>query len=643
MRRRILVFSIVFGLCAAASLAYTFMRPAIYLANARLQVTPGAKLTAPGAAMPDSTPAVLVEMQVLNSRPLLEKVAERLGAEGERFDAAADPIAALQEMLRINRIDGSNVILIEAVDGKRERVAPVVNALIDAYREQQVQASKSNNQSDLNDAREELRIVEQRVNERRRAVEAFRLKSNIVSAERDENRTLSRLKGLGTSLSTATDREAIAAGKVQALEQAIASGQRSPLARDNPTVASMEARLSQLREELRALEREYTPQYLDMDPRSRSLRTRIANLEQQFEGERLKSQQMALATAREELASAQATAKRLQQQMAEDKQSVQAFSRNFMDYQAMQDELKSLEQLRQAARQKVVSMEASELARKPRTQVIENATMPDSAWRPLYWRDAGISMVGSLVLGFLAVWFVEFFNRRDPVSAATSSTVIIPQPWVTIAPPDGPALAAPTAPEALANQSPVALAAPPARELSADEQRSLLAEAAPEQIPLLVCLLCGLTAGEAAALRVADVETLSGRLTVGGDGTRVLEVGPALAAIVASSASDPLDAPLLRAPSGKQLTEADILGVVMTAALDAGIAKAHEVTPATLRHTYVAFVARQGLRFSDLGRLVGPTPAEDLNALAALAPGIKRVGLDQIEKLLPAVRDLATG
>jgi integrase len=343
------------------------------------------------------------------------------------------------------------------------------------------------------------------------------------------------------------------------------------------------------------------------------------------------------------LASAQATAKRLQQQMAEDKQSVQAFSRNFMDYQAMQDELKSLEQLRQAARQKVVSMEASELARKPRTQVIENATMPDSAWRPLYWRDAGISMVGSLVLGFLAVWFVEFFNRRDPVSAATSSTVIIPQPWVTIAPPDGPALAAPTAPEALANQSPVALAAPPARELSADEQRSLLAEAAPEQIPLLVCLLCGLTAGEAAALRVADVETLSGRLTVGGDGTRVLDVGPALAAIVARYASDQLDTPLLRAPSGKQMTEADVRGVVMTAALDAGIAKAHEVTPSTLRHTYVAFIARQGLRFSDLGRLVGPTPAEDLNALAALAPGIRRVGLDQIEKILPAVRELATG
>ena len=351
---------------------------------------------------------------------------------------------------------------------------------------------------------------------------------------------------------------------------------------------------------------------------------------------------MALAIAREELASAQATTKRLQQQMAEDKQSVQAFSRNFMDYQAMQEELKSLEQLRQAARQKLVSMEASEAARKPRTQVIENATMPESAWRPLYWRDAGISLVGSLGLGFLAVWFVEFFNRREPVVTASTSTVIIPQPWVTMTAPDRPTLVASPASAALANHPQAALAAPLSRELSDDEQRSILAEAAPEQVPLLVCLLCGLTAGEAAALRAADIDSQSGSLTVGGEGARVLEIGPAVAVIVARSAPAQLDMPLLHAASGRPMTEADIRGVVTTAALDAGIAKAQEISPSTLRHTYIAFLARQGLRFSDLGRLVGPAPAEDLNALAALAPGVRRVGLDQIEKLLPAVRELAT-
>ena len=44
MRRRMIVFFSVFVLCAIVSLAYSFMRPAVYLASARLQVMPQAKL-----------------------------------------------------------------------------------------------------------------------------------------------------------------------------------------------------------------------------------------------------------------------------------------------------------------------------------------------------------------------------------------------------------------------------------------------------------------------------------------------------------------------------------------------------------------------------------------------------------------------
>jgi uncharacterized protein involved in exopolysaccharide biosynthesis len=653
MRRRVLVFSLVFAIALIASLAYVFSRPAIYLASARVQVTPGAKLAAPAAAAADITPAVLVEMQVLNSRPLLDKVAERLSAEGVGVGVGSgqDPVAALQEMLRISRVEGSNVILIEAFGGDRQAVARAVNALIEAYRERQAQAGQSTNRSDLDEARQELRVVEQRVDERRRAVEAFRLKANIVSAERDENRALSRQKGLGASLTTATDREAIAAGKVQAIEQAIATGQRSPLAKDNPTVAAMESRLSQWREEYRALERQYTPQYLEMDPKGRELQARISNLEQQLEAERRKGQQVSLDAAREELASAQATTRRLQQQLAEDKQAVQTFSRNFMDFQAMQDELKSLEQLRHAARQKVVSMEASESARKPRTQVIENATTPESAWRPLYLRDSAIAVAGSLVLAFLSVWFVEFFNRRDPAAAA-ASTVIIPQPWVTISPPDRAALAAEPALEALAHDQPgggtprlaqAAPAEPPARELSADEQRALFAAASPEQVPLLACLLCGLSAAEAMSLRAGDLDVGAGRLAVRGQGARTVDLGPGLAARIGRGVEALPEEPLLRAANGGSLAEHELNAMVTAAALDAGLETPHDITPAALRHTYIASLVRQGLRFSDLVRLVGPLPADELNALAALAPGVKRVGPDQVDCVLPAVREITSG
>ena len=642
MRRRVIVFFSVFMVCAIASLAYTFMRPAIYLASARLQVTPGAKLPTVEVATPDNTPAVLVELQMLNSRPVLEKVAARLKEQGALGELPSDPVLALQDMLKVTRVEGTSVIQIEATGPQRLLLPRLVNSVIEVYGEQQALAGKSSTQTELTEAREQVQVVAARVAEQKRAMEAFRLRSNIVSAERDENQTLSRLKGLGTSLSAATDREAIAAGKVHALEQAINEGKRAPQSRDNPTVASLEQRLSQMREEWRALERQFTPQYLDMDPTARALKTRIANLEQQLEGERGKSQQNALAEAKEELASAQATTRRLQQQQVEDKQSVQNFSSRLAEYQAMQEEWRGLDQMRLAARQRLLALEASELARKPHAQVLEAAVAPETAWRPLYWRDAGIGLAASLALGFLAVWFVEFFDRAEPPPSGPSA-VIIPQPWVSAASPRTAQLGTAATAAALpaTAQAPL-LPAPRARELADDELRSLLANAAPENLPLLVCLLSGLTPTAFIALRVAHVDTQTRTLTIPGEPGHGLPMEGPLWDLTARRAALPDDTELFPGAAGEPLTEEDVRAVVAFSAHDANLSDAQDITPETLRHTYIAFLVRQGLRFSELGKVVGRVPADQLNSLAALAPGAQRVGLEAVDRMLPAVRDLGS-
>jgi hypothetical protein len=70
------------------------------------------------------------------------------------------------------------------------------------------------------------------------------------------------------------------------------------------------------------------------------------------------------------------------------------------------------------------------------------------------------------------------------------------------------------------------LPAPRSRELADDELRSLLANAAPEHLPLLVGLLSGLTPAALIALRVANV-TLKRNLTIPGEPGRVLPIeGP---------------------------------------------------------------------------------------------------------------------
>lgn len=646
MRRRVVVFSCVFLVCALASLAYGFMRPAIYLADARLQVTPSTKLAKADAAPADNTAAVLVELQVLSSRPLLEKVVARLAQQGEAVGGSADPVMTLQEMLKFSRVEGTNVIHIQATGPHKLLLPRLINTLIELYGEQQALAGQSSSQTELIDAREEVRAIEARVAEARKTIEAFRVSANIVSGERDENRTLSRLKGLGSSLSAATDREAVAEGKVQALEQAMREGQRAPRARDNPTVASIEQRLSQAREDWRALERQFTPQYLDMDPGARALRTRIVNLEQQLEAERRKSTLSALAEAKDELAGARAATRRLQQQLSDDKQTVQTFSRQFGEYQAMQDELRGLDQMRTASRQRLLGLEASETARKPKTQVLEFAAVPETAWRPLYWRDAGISLAGSLLLGLLAVWFVEFFDRAEPAPAGPQ-TIVIPQTWSPLPQRVPPQLDAAAAAEALSFAAPTPLLSPPrTRELTHEEVRSLLANAAAEHQPLLGCLLCGMTAAEVVAARVADVDTQAMTLTIPGERGQALPLeGPLLAllALLAlrtrEAAAAPGDRALFERSADAPMTLQDVQSLVTSSALDANLPDAVQVLPETLRHTYIAFLVRQGLRFGELRRVVGLIPPDAMSALASLAPGAQRVGLDAVDRLLPALRE----
>ncbi len=649
MRYRIFVFTGVFLLCLLVSLSYTFMRSPIYMANARVQVTPAERVALRDTPVaPDGKPDFLGEVQILTSRPLLEKVVKKLQELGHLKDVEGDPVLTVQNMLTVTPVEGTQMVQLQAQGPEQALVARLINILIETYRDEQAATGNAASQAQLLETRQALQVIETNVAEKKKNLEAYRLQSNIVSSERDENQTLSRLRGLGTSLSTATDREATAAGRVRAIEQAVAEGKRTPQAKDNPTVANIEARLSQAREEWRALERQFTPQYLEMDAPSKALKTRIANLELQLESERQKSQQMALAEAREDLASVRAATQRLQQQLADDKQSVQVFSRRFNEYQGMLEEVKGLEEMRQNAKKKLLAMESSEIARRPRILVVEPAATPDGPWRPLYWRDAGISLAASLVLGFLAVWFVEFFNRTE-IQPSGPSTVILPQPWMTITQPNyGPAPAIGTGsapstilPGGLDNRL---LSHPLPRELRFEEVEKLLASAAPENLAILACLLCGLSADEVVSLRWQHVDLATNTLQVPGESSRVLPLPAPLLALTAHRQADSpeasLEAPLFLFLKTKDraLDADDIHSVVTSSAYDAELEHPQSVTPATLRHTYVAFLVRQGLRFSELVHLVGRLSTETFNMLAPLAPEAQRVSIDSVEHTLPALR-----
>jgi uncharacterized protein involved in exopolysaccharide biosynthesis len=622
-RRRIAVFSTVFLLGCALSAAYAIFRPAEYRAVARLEIA-----SPPNALAENGRKSFLTELQVLTSRPVLEKAVARLGnSDDVSKDLGPDPVQGLGQMLSTERVEGTQVVRVQAQGTERELLPRLVNTLTDVYREHLASAYKTSVGSGNAQLRDEVRLLDQQVAAKRQEVQAFRARYDIVSAERDENQLLSTVKGLGESLNDANADVAAAEGHLRAVRNAIAAGEVLGGPKNNPTLADIEKRGSQLREQLHELELRFTPQYLDLDPAAKALRGRLANLEQQMGSERAAGQRAALADAQQKLTSAREAAERLQQQLNGNKQAAQAFAARLNEYKAMSEDLAHLEQLHRGAIERLAQLEAGETENAPRVEVLEAATVPQGALYPPYLL-AGIGAAASLVLGIFAVRFVEFFARRDPAPEQPFFHPYWPQPLTRDAL---------TAQRPLLTAESMQLPAPEAqlRQLTDTEVAALLQAANDEGRLLIMALFTGLTVEEIIGLRWDDLDLDAGTIKVPGRSPRILHLREPLRGLTSArqAAQQPTPTPASSADEAADL--------VMCAAYDAGLSDAHEVTPAVLRHTYVAFLLQQGARFADIGRIVGRLPPEELAAYMRLAPTQARVPLERVDLIPPALHAMA--
>jgi polysaccharide biosynthesis transport protein len=642
-RRRLLVFLGVFAPACVVSLSYTFLRAPEYRALSILKIIPGSDAPRPietvtgqpAEQVAESAKPFLTEVQVLTSRPVLEETITRLARNG--YDVSSlgpDPVAGMQSTIQVSPVSGTNVVEMAAVGAQAELLAPLLNTTVEAYREHLAAAYRDSTSQVLADADEETQKLEYSVAEKRHEVEMFRIQHDIVSLEREENQVLSRVRGVATSLNTANERVATAEGRLRSVSESMASGNTVTRSRDDPTLANLEQRASMIREELGDLERSFTPDYMALDPKIKAKRVRLEELERQIEVQRKLGSQAALAEAREELASARETASRIRQQAASDHHAVQQFTARFNEYKALQDELTELETLYRSAAQRKVRLETSERTRMPSVQVIEAATTPQQAWRPLYGRDAALSVAGSFLLALLAMWFVELFNRPEP-----QPSLLITQPATLIGTaPQAPALAA-VANRMLAFPEQPLLSSQPSSppELAAEEVAALLQAGTRDSRLAMLLLLSGMSAEEVLTLGWDNVDLAQRMIRIRGESARDIPLNEPLFDILGGRPVLP-GMKVLADSEGREFTMDDLNTAILCAAHDAGIENAGAVTPAALRHTFIAFLVRQGIRFADLMQLVGRLSAEAVAAYSGLSPAGPRVPLENIERVMPPLK-----
>ena len=153
----------------------------------------------------------------------------------------------------------------------------------------------------------------------------------------------------------------------------------------------------------------------------------------------------------------------------------------------------------------------------------------------------------------------------------------------------------------------------------------------------MLLLLSGVTLDEMLELRWSDVDLAKGTMRVGGESGRDIVLGSALRRCWKLNSVPGSE--LLMRPTGRTATRDSLEAQILGAAHDATIEDAPQVDSACLRHTYIAFLMRQGIRFADLTRLVGPLLPEAITAYSTLSPAGARRDFVHIQVLYPPLQE----
>ena len=631
---RVLLFVCVLVVVAGGGLLYDYSRPAVYRATARISVEPPGVNDSVGKAQ-----FVVSEAQAMRRSDLMGQVASRIKAS--LGDGRID-VADLERGMSAEPVAQTTVVELRAEGRDRNTLLAALGAWIDAYIESRKATDRSEGIDVAEDAKHAVKTAQAAVEEKRREMENFRRKHGIISIEREENPSAARLRGLHNALNDAATREVNAEAKVKSIAEGIAKGDLVARVADKNAIGNLEMRAVDLRERVKDLEHDFTQQYLALDPKYKALKSNLARVEQQIEEEKKRSARAAQSEAEEEYASAQRAASRIREQAEALKAESQQFSTRFVELKRMAMELELLQETRRAAGEQLAKIDT---ARKPsvvRIRVLSAPLAEDKPIAPDYTRDAMIAVTAGLVLAIAAVWIFDYL-RRDPDRQQAASS----QPIIQIAYPMLQAgQAGPVSTPVLGGMPPAGLLgvsqASPSMELTRSDIAALWGAANADGRLILAGLFCGVAPHELTQLRWKDIDFERGLIEIPGVSARTLPLLRPLRELLSTNAlpgsEKSADAPLLADGTGGAMDEAAMDAQLALIAHDAGLRHPEEITGQALHFTYAAFLARQGMRMSDLiatvGRLTGAIGAQ----LVRLAPPGQLIPIDNVERIYPSFR-----
>ncbi|MGR9046516.1 MAG: GumC family protein [Gammaproteobacteria bacterium] len=621
--RRFIIFMTAYLISTAIGLTYNYSRPAIFQSSATLLTS---AMTAIDQVSADADiQHVAIQRQILLGQELLDESLDRIRTTHPQFQLSMGDI---RQMLQVKPVAETNLVEMQA-EGPQPEILPVlINTWIDVYLDARAADIARNKGATIQIVQNELHDQELKIEAAREALNEFRARHDITSTQREENAALARLKGLTTALNNASEEEVKTKARLDAVNKAIANGQAVVPTQDQPSLAELENRLQNLKEKLAEFDRRFTREYMALQPSLKYIPQEIIKLEREIEQKRKYGKKIVLTDAEQNYEAAKQSVRQLRQQLEEHKQLAAEFSARFAEHEALETDLEGLEKIYRETQERLVLIETQNVDKYPQVKVIERAYLPLASIRPHYGRDTLIVLTGAIGFALLCVWISEYLTRehkQQPGLTLSGIHVYKDIGFDKLSPPEQPDSSR------LPQDGNKKLASPIIRELSDAEIRALFSAADTMGRQLIGLLLSGLTLEETAILSSQNFDLDQNRIRIQGPGARVITINDALKSLFA--ATDDLPAWRSNAPFSVD----DMSAMVRLTAIDAGLPHPEEISAEAIRHTYIVYLVRQGLRLSELSRVVGYLPPTDKLSYGNYSPPRPGSNLEEIELIHPVL------
>ena len=625
--RRFSIFGIVFLISATISLAYNYSRPAIYRSSATL-LTSAMTAIDRESGDPDIQ-HVAIQRQFLLGHELIAETLSRLKTADKSLLHLTT--SDIQNLLHVEPVAETNLVEIQAEDSDPKFLPVLINTWINVYLDARTREVKQLTSDTTRILEDELKGLADKVDAARAGLEVFRQKHDISSIGREENEALARLKGLTDSLNKASEDEVKARANVDAIKSAISRGKAVVPDDEKGSLLELELRLQDLREKLSDLDKRFTREYINLHPEFKFIPEQIKELEKVIKGKRQEGKNVVLTDAEVTYAAARQTVREIRSQLDEHKHQASAFTTKFAKHDALQSDLESLEKLYRETQERLVQLKTGHKERYPQVTVISRAYESKDPVRPDYGHDALLAILGSLFLGLFSVWLFEYLTQKkeEPQSPVvfgihnypSAGSELVNYSQTKLSPVDS-------------KTNPV-LARPSPRELSSHQLRILLNASNLKGKQLISLLLSGLSVDEAAFLAPDQIDLKTATITVRGKAPRTIPISSSLKSLLDRSDGRPAwnsDDPGLLI---------DLSAALVCAAVDSGLPEPQEIAAEVIRHSYIAYLVRQGLRLSDLEQIAGYLEPSVISSYGAYSPPQQGRHIYEIELLHPALMNSA--